>query len=132
MRTSIHTSILLALLWLTHSASAQYNNGWIDYSKTYYKFNVGSEGLYRISYNTLQANGLASINADHFQLWRNGQEVPLFTSVSNRSFDASDFIEFFGQINDGKIDAQLYSRPGLQLADRWSLETDTAAYFNGK
>lgn len=129
MRTSIHTSLLLALLWLTHSASAQYNNGWIDYSKTYYKFNVGSEGLYRISYNTLQANGLASINADHFQLWRNGQEVPLFTSVSNRSFDASDFIEFFGQINDGKIDAQLYSRPGLQLADRWSLETDTAAYF---
>ena len=42
---------------------------------------------------------------------------------------SGDFIEFFGEMNDGKPDAQLYKEPQFQLADRYSLETDTATYF---
>ena len=108
---------------------AQYNNEWIDYTKTYYKFKVGASGLYRISSTTLKSAGLQNTNAEEFQLWRNGKQVPLFISNSIGLLGANDFIEFYGLMNDGKADAQLYKKPEFQLADKWSLQTDTAAYF---
>ena len=67
--------------------------------------------------------------ADHFQLWRNGSEVRLYTTVSNAPLGTTDYIEFWGQMNDGKADNQLYKNSDYQLADRYSLETDTASYF---
>ena len=42
---------------------------------------------------------------------------------------ASDYIEFWGQMNDGKADKALYRNPAYQHTDKWSLETDTAVYF---
>lgn len=109
--------------------SQSYNNEWIDYSKTYYKFKVGANGLYRINQSVLATAGLGSVPAEHFQLWRNGQQVPLYTSVQTGVFGVSDYIEFWGEMNDGKPDLQLYRIPDHQLNDKWSLETDTAFYF---
>ena len=66
------TRILLVLLLIASlGVNAQYNNEWIDYNKTYYKFKVGATGLYRINSAVLQTNGLGSIPAQDFQLWRN-------------------------------------------------------------
>lgn len=127
-RTVLLLLISLHLMAVNH-ALAQFNNEWIDYSKTYYKFKVGQSGLYRIPYATLQANGLGATPAEHFQLWRNGVQVPIFTSVSSGNLSAIDFLEFYGQMNDGKPDAALYKQAAFQLSDRWSLQTDTAAYF---
>ena len=62
---------------------AQLNNSWIDYSKTYYKFQVGKTGFYRISQAALNAAGLGAVPAEQFQLWRNGEQVRIFTSVSS-------------------------------------------------
>src|SRR5690242_16331220 len=107
----------------------QYNNEWIDYSKTYYKFKVGKTGLYRIPQSVLSSSGMASTPAEYFQLWRNGKQVPIYTSVPAGSLSASDYIEFWGVMNDGKPDKELYRDPSWQLNDKWSLETDTAAYF---
>src|SRR5258706_11075053 len=108
-------------------AKAQtYNNEWIDYSKTYFKFKVGSNGLYRISQATLNSLGLGSTPAQDLQLWRNGQEITLHTSVASGPLGASDYIEFWGQMNDGKPDKQLYRDSNFQLNDHWSLQTDTA------
>jgi hypothetical protein len=121
--------ITILILFTAHLAEAQFNNEWIDYNKTYYKFKVGVNGLYRIPLSVLQAAGLGSVPAEQFQLWRNGAEVPLYTSVSAGALGSNDFIEFFGQQNDGKPDAALYKTPSMQLADRWSLQTDTAAFF---
>ena len=42
---------------------------------------------------------------------------------------SSDYIEFWGEMNDGKPDNILYRNPDYQLNDKWSLETDTAAFF---
>ena len=117
------------MLFFSSSLLAQYNNEWIDYKKSYFKFKVGETGLYRIPYAILQANGLANTPAEHFQLWRNGKEVALFTSKGSGSLGNTDFIEFFGLMNDGKADAILYKKPEFQLSDKWSLQTDTAAYF---
>jgi hypothetical protein len=123
--------LLLGLMLITgFIAKAQvYNNEWIDYSKTYYKFKVGKTGLYRISQTVLSSSGLASTPAEHFQLWRNGKQIPIYTSVATGSFTASDYIEFWGEMNDGKPDRELYRDPNWQLNDKWSLETDTASYF---
>jgi hypothetical protein len=119
---------LLCLLFMT-AAHAQFNNEWIDFSKTYYKFRIGSSGIFRIPAATLQAAGLAATPAEHFQLWRNGEEVPLYTSTPTGLLGTSGFIEFLGKMNDGSVDGKLYPDPALQLSDKWSLHTDTTAYF---
>ncbi|RPD50725.1 C25 family cysteine peptidase [Paracnuella aquatica] len=123
---------LFALLTLCCGmlASAQvYNNEWIDHSKTYYKVKVGRNGLHRISKAELDTVGLGTVPAEHFQVWRNGSEVPLFTSAPTGALPNDGFIEFYGERNDGRPDKALYRRPHYQLNDRSSLFTDTAIYF---
>lgn len=132
MGTNKACSVLGFVLLLSFFAvrvEAQFNNAWIDYNKTYYKFSLGQDGLYRITGGVLKAAGLGSNPAESFQLWHNGKEVPIYTSIASGLFNDDDFIEFFGQINDGKSDAPLYNNPAFQLSDKWSLYTDTAAYF---
>ncbi|MFY7965974.1 MAG: C25 family cysteine peptidase [Chitinophagaceae bacterium] len=121
---------LFMLMFLCNELIAQpLNNEWIDYSKTYYKFKVGATGLYRINQATLNSVGLGSIPAEQFQLWRNGVQVPLFTSIVTGTMSPSDFIEFWGIRNDGKLDKLLYKNPANQISDKLSLQTDTAAFF---
>ncbi|MGZ8541710.1 MAG: hypothetical protein ACXWV6_13730, partial [Chitinophagaceae bacterium] len=122
--------LFLLLMAFSLSAGAQlYNNEWIDYNKTYYKFKVATNGLYRIPQTVLQSIGLGNTNANDFQLWRNGQQVAIYTPVQGAALGASDYIEFWGEMNDGKPDAPLYREPDYQLSTRFSLQTDSAAFF---
>src|SRR4051812_23008111 len=121
--------VLIACLLMVAAAHAQYNNEWIDYSKTYYKFKVGQTGLYRINQDALNALGLGNTPSEQFQLWRNGQEVPVYITVAAGALPAGGYIEFWGEMNDGKPDRALYKNQAYQLADTYSLETDTAVYF---
>src|SRR5690242_2175038 len=95
----------------------QYNNEWIDYSKTYYKFKIGSTGLYRINTTSLPA-ALQTTSTAQLQLWRNGKEIALYIG--------NGYIEFWGEKNDGLPDRNLYKDPNNQLSTDLSLETDTA------
>jgi hypothetical protein len=117
------------LVLITATSFAQYNNSWIDYSKTYYKFKVAKTGLYRITQASLSGIGLGSTPAEQFQLWRNGEEVRLYTSTPTGPLGGAGYIEFWGMMNDGKKDTKLYTNPDFQLSDHWSLESDTASYF---
>jgi len=118
------------LLLLALGAAAQpYNNEWIDYSKTYYKFKVPGNGLYRISQSTLAAAGMGAVPAQNFQLFRNGVEVPIYVTNGSGVMGSSDYIEFFGKGNDGVPDKPLYRNPAYQHTMVYSLETDTAIYF---
>jgi hypothetical protein len=121
--------ILLAGCFIS-AKSQPYGNEWIDYSKTYYKFKIGKTGLYRISYNTLLALGIPSnqLRGTDFKLFRNGNEVPLFVTT-NSQFGAIDFIEFYGEKNDGKPDSVLYKDPVNQPYSAVSLFSDTATFF---
>ena len=74
-----------------------YNNEWIDYNKTYYKFKVGVTGLYRITFNDLATMGISSAPAEHFQLWRNGKEIPLYTTSASGQISAGGYLEFLGR-----------------------------------
>jgi len=109
--------------------SQTYNNEWINYSQTYYKFKVGVTGLYRINQSVLTSIGLGSTPAEQYQLWRNGEQLPIYTSVQTGPMSGSDYIEFWGEKNDGKTDINLFRLPDYQLNDQVSMETDTAAFF---
>src|SRR6476661_8013160 len=100
--------LLLGLLLIgSFLAKAQvFNNEWIDYSKTYYKFKVGKTGVFRIGQPVLAAAGLGSTPSENFQLWRNGAQVPLYISVPTGALGATDYIEFWGLMNDGKPDKE--------------------------
>ncbi|HSQ43451.1 MAG TPA: C25 family cysteine peptidase, partial [Ginsengibacter sp.] len=122
--------LLIFFVFISASVVAQtYNNSWIDYSKTYYKFAVAKTGLFRIPQSALNSIGLGNTPAEQFQLWRNGEQVGLYTSVASGPLGASDYIEFWGIMNDGKTDTKLYRVSDYQLSDYYSLETDTAIYF---
>lgn len=123
--------VLLILFVLSYcSAKTQLlRNEWIDYNKTYYKFKVAKNGLYRITQATLNTAGLASVPCEQFQLWRNGIQVPILTSISTGVFTTADFIEFWGLANDGIPDTDLYRNPNHQINTQLSFETDTATYF---
>lgn len=105
-----------------------YGNEWINYSKTYYKIQVGQEGLYRIPFSTLQAEGLGSNAGSGYKMFTRGQEVPIYVTT-NGTFGTSDYIEFIGEINDGSQDASLYQNPSWQLNPHRSLFSDTSAYY---
>lgn len=126
MKKIILTPIIVMLVICGYS---QLNNSWIDYNKTYYKFKIAKDSLCRIYQPVLSAAGLASTPAENFQLWRNGKQVGLYTSVPTGVLSAGDFIEFWGEMNDGKPDKNLYRNPDYQLCEKYSLETDTATYF---
>ena len=50
---------LILLAPALYTSAQVYNNEWIDYSKTYYKFKIGATGFYRISQPSLTALGLS-------------------------------------------------------------------------
>jgi len=120
--------LFIFILFCCQQTFAQYNNEWIDYSKTYYKFKLAETGLCRINQPALPA-ALSAVPAEQFQLWRNGKQVALYTSVASGALGAGGYIEFWGEKNDGVPDKPLYLNAALQLSDKLSLETDTAAYF---
>lgn len=107
--------------------AGSYNNEWINFNKTYYKIKVAKNGLYRIPYDLLVQYGI-STNAPDLKLYYQGQEVPLFTS-SNAAMSSGDFVEFYGQKNDGRFDTQLYKNPNWQPTSEYSLFSDTAVYY---
>lgn len=112
------------------TASAQtFMNEWIDVNKTYHRFRIGASGVYRITQSQLASLGLAGTDAAHFQLWRNGEEVALFTSVSSGIIPSNGFIEFWGDRNDGKWEKRMYLQPQFQINEGVSLFTDSATYF---
>jgi len=134
-------SLFFCFLISTSITVAQsFNNDWIDYNKTYYKFKVGpfgydndgapiEKGVVRINGTALAAAGLANVTAEQFQLWKDGKEVPIFISKSSGTLSSSDYIEFWGEIANGNTDTQLYNDSSFQLSTHWSLESDSAAYF---
>lgn len=109
-----------------------FGNEWIKINQDYYKIKIGKEGIYKIDFNALQAVGfpVGSINPKNIQLWVNGQEIPiLINDESDNKFDASDYIEFYGNYNKGDLDAPLYPNAAEQPHKYMSLYSDTATYF---
>ena len=116
------------------SASAQFlGNEWINYNQQYYKFPITRAAIYRIDSTTLANSGIPvnMIDARNIQLFYHGVEVPLFVrGEGDGIFNAGDFIEFFGEGNDGWIDSALYEfGTSDMLNPALSLFNDTSFYY---
>ena len=123
-------SMLLLLVGTSEKGSAQpFRNEWINYALTYQKFRIGQTGLYRIQQSALASMGWGQVPVEQFVLWRNGEQVPLYTSHPSGSLPSNGFLEFWAESNDGKADQQLYRVADHQLNDTWSLFTDSASFF---
>ncbi|MFK7908775.1 MAG: hypothetical protein AB8B69_26840, partial [Chitinophagales bacterium] len=123
----IITLCLFSSLQFFAQEDATYFNEWIDYEQTYHKFYIEEDGLYRIPYSVLQEN-FAEKDITGFHLFNRGQEVPIYIS-SNGELGSEDYIEFYGQKNDGYFDTQLFEDPAWQLTNRQSSFTNSAAYY---
>ena len=118
------------MLFLSYSflMAQPYENEWIDYTKTYYKFKLRKDGLYRISGAELATAGLDGKDAAGFKLYSRGKEVPVYISTSG-AVGNEDYIEFYGFRNDGEFDKQLFTEPEWQLHDYKSLFSDSIGYY---
>lgn len=124
---------ILILNLMAIGASAQsYGNEWIDFTKTYYKIKIGEEGIYRLTYDNLNNSGfpVSTIDPRRMQLFHRGVEVAIFVQGENDAvFNPSDYIEFYGQSNDGTVDADLYVPSSSQPHGYYNLYSDTTSYF---
>jgi len=125
--------LLLSIIILCTSLftfSQPYGNEWIDYSKSYYKVRIWKAGIYRISYQALDAAiPLATVKGDNFQLFHMGQEIPIYVTTGN-TLGSTDYIEFYGKKNDGTFDLELFNgNADWQANPSRSFFSDTAAYF---
>ncbi|HET6992637.1 MAG TPA: C25 family cysteine peptidase, partial [Bacteroidia bacterium] len=123
--------------FISASAFAQVvGNEWINYSQKYLKVKVLYDGIYRIDSTTLSNSlnsigvALNTIDPRNFQLFHNGQEEYIYMKGdSDGVFNSADFLEFYGQHNDGAKDSVLYTGGNTILNPYYSLYNDTAVYF---
>jgi len=105
-----------------------YGNEWIDENQTYFKFNVGEDGFYRITSEELVAAGFPvnSVPSTRIRLYRRGEEQAIRVNSSEGLLQSLDF---YGRRNDGLEDQTLYSTATNQLHPNYSIYTDSSAYF---
>jgi hypothetical protein len=131
-----YTSIVLFFFALTakgqivNGVDTLYGNEWLNVAQSYFKIPIAEDGIYRINASQLQAIGIPpSVLGSQFQLFRQGQEVSLFTSA-NGALGNTDFIEFYARKNRGELDAHIYKgRQQAMLNPEYSLISDTAMYY---
>ena len=127
--------LLLALCGLLAGGVAQAQSGpvgneWIVAGQRYFKVKVAKDGIYKLDYQYLTRAGItAAVAPSQLQVWRRGREVAVYGGGNQAQLDATTFLEFYGQRNDGRLDGELYKRPSDQAHPYYSFYTDTAAYF---
>lgn len=126
------TGIVLLLLLSEIVALGQSPTDWINYNQVYYKIPVAREGVYRVSYLQLLENGfpVGSFDPRYLQLFHRGVEQAISVEgESDSQFNPTDYIEFYGRMNDGSRDAKLFDDPAQQPHKYQNLYSDTTAYF---
>jgi hypothetical protein len=129
------TCLTIITLLLTHFATGQSlraGNEWINYGQTYLKISIVQPGLYRITPNDLQRAGwpVSTLNPATVQLFHRGIEQAIYVAgEADGRFDTVDYIDFYGQGNDGAPDSLLYRPASSMPHPYYSLFSDTTAYF---
>ena len=129
-------TLSLCLLYFTVHAQMNfegkfiYGNEWLVPTQEYYKFNIGTDGIYKITLDDLRKADLPTqnITLDKIRLYHLGQEVEIRTST-NGLMGKDDFIEFFAVRNRGELDAPLFKKASFVFNEDYSIYSDTSAYF---
>ncbi len=127
-------NVQFAEQWKAQKAmySIPQTDSWIDYSQEYLKIGVANDGIYRLTYLDLQANGIpvSTLNPNLFKLFLKGKEIPLYVhSENDNTFKDGDYIEFLGRRNYGSShyrEPAAYGTPYNEYLNRYS---DTTIYW---
>lgn len=125
-------SVIVFSLFIHTVLFAQTGHEWINFGQSYFKIPVGKDGLYKLSYTDLQSAGFSpeSVDPKTIQLYHRGQEHAIFVNgEQDNQFDPGDYILFYGQKNDGTLDAELYKPASSQPHTYHNLYSDTTSYF---
>jgi Peptidase family C25 len=117
---------------LKGTAQTAFSNEWIKFEQQYFKIPVAKDGIYRLTFANLQASGfpVGTVDPRLIQIFHRGQEQSIIVQgEADAKFDATDYIEFYGQRNDGTLDAKLYFPAASQPHPYYNLYSDTTAYF---
>src|SRR5688572_14820996 len=126
--------MILLLGGATQYANAQmYGNEWINYSQTYYKIPVIQDGIYHVDSLTLANAGInvGVFDVRNLQLFFRGEEIPIYVQDDGDFvFESGEYIEFFGERNDGWFDSTIYINGSQDMLDPGvSLFNDTSIYY---
>ncbi|MBP9080342.1 MAG: hypothetical protein KBF80_08835 [Flavobacteriales bacterium] len=127
--------VLLVAAALTTGAMARaqnYGNEWVHYDRQYWTFQIWQDGLRRIDSAALANAGfpLETVDPRALQLFARGRQVPIHVEgEADGVFNAADFIEFHGAMNDAWLDSALWDDPAHINNPYYSLYNDTIRYF---
>lgn len=124
--------LLLSFVSIKPVSAQLFDNSWINYELSYYKIPVYQTGIHRISYQQLVNSGVnvTSIDPKTIQIFAKGKEQHIYIQgESDRVFNNTDFIEFYGEVNDGELDSQLFEDSLDQANPFVSMFSDTIFYF---
>ena len=122
-------SNISAQMW--NGVDTLYGNEWINNAQAYYKIPVAADGIYKFTYQSLVNAGIpaSTLSGNQFQVFHMGEEIPIHTST-NGVFNASAYLEFYGEKNRSALDTYLWDNPDLEMMNpEYSLYTDTVSYF---
>lgn len=125
-------SVLLFIVLSGPVLAQSTGNDWIRPGQSYWKIPVAQTGLYRISYADLTRAGIpvSKLDKSTLQLFHRGIGQAVFVSgPANEPFTPTDYIDFYGQRNDGTLDSLLYKPASAQPHPYYNLFSDTTAYF---
>ncbi|MBL3655270.1 putative type IX secretion system sortase PorU2 [Fulvivirga sediminis] len=132
MRSRVIIIALVGVITALSGQAQEYGNEWIDYSKQYYKIPVAREGMYRITYADLESAGFPVVAVDprRIQIFHRGVEQAInIPGQGDSRFDPGDYIEFYGQKNDGTMDRKLYKPENAQPHSFYNIYSDTTVYY---
>ena len=126
-----YISLIIFLLTSQFAHAQHLGNEWVNYNQPYFKLKITEKGIYQLSFSDLKKAGFpTNINPEKIQLFRLGQEQAIFIKgEEDKQFNETDFIEFYAEGNDGKLDSLLYAPTLSQPHQYYSLFSDTASYF---
>jgi len=131
-RSSLRWGLRLLFLLLPLAVHSQTGNEWIEWNQQYWKMPIAEDGLYRISYETLQESGfpVSGSNPQLIQLFSREKQLRVnVAGESDGSFDPGDYIEFYGLKNSGWLDSLTYSSSNAISNPYFSLFNDTSMVF---
>ncbi len=125
--------LLICVGFNTNAFSQFLGNEWINYGQFYYKMPITQTGVYHIDQTVFQSAGINTTTFDsrNLQMFFRGQEIPIQVSDDGDFlFEAGEYIEFFGEANDGWLDTALYiNGQNDQMNPAYSIFNDTSFYY---
>lgn len=105
---------------------------WIVPGQEYLKLAIGSDGIYRLTYDDLQqqVSFLESIDPTTFQLFKRGKEIPLVVSTAVPGMlQSGDYLEFPGVRNYGQRHYRSIPTGTEEYPEYLDRYTDTSYYW---